>query len=142
MDPALTALTSPKVTTVAQLLATVAWEQATSAVGGLRRRVHPERGQTVHAALPDSRPEVLAARQVGDKQVERALVGKSRAQLRRCVAADPQAADDLRRVVTKMRPALADTDPRQDATIIMQATTFDTSRVNQAGRDLHLTTGE
>jgi len=30
----------------------------------------------------------------------------------------------------------------QFATITMQATTFDDSRVNQAGRDLHVTTGE
>jgi hypothetical protein len=29
-------------TTVVQLLVTVVWEQATSVVGGLWRRVHPE----------------------------------------------------------------------------------------------------
>jgi hypothetical protein len=38
MDPELSALTSPAVTTVVQLLATAAWEQPTTAVGGLWRR--------------------------------------------------------------------------------------------------------
>jgi len=41
-----------------------------------------------------------------------------------------------------LRWALADADPRQNTTITMQATTFGTSRAYQAGRDLHVTTGE
>ena len=142
MDPELTALTSTAATTVVQLLATAAWEQATTAVGGLWRRVHPERAQTVQAELADSRAEVLAAREVGDEQVEHALVGEWQGRLRRLVVADPRLVDDLRRVVAELRSALADADPRRTTTITMQATTFDTSRVNQAGRDLHVTTGE
>jgi hypothetical protein len=142
VDPELTALTSTAATTVVQLLATAAWEQATTAVGGLWRRVHPERAQTVQAELVDSRAEVLAAREVGDEQVEQALVGEWQGWLRRLVVADPQLVDDLRRVVADLRSALADADPRQNTTITMQATTFGTSRAYQAGRDLHVTTGE
>jgi hypothetical protein len=142
MDPELAILTSTAATTVVQLLATAAWEQATSAVAGLWRRVHPERAQTVQAELEDSRTEVLAARQVGDEQVEQDLVGEWQGRLRRLVAADPQLVDELRRVVTQLRSALAETDPPQVTTITMHATTFGTSRVNQAGRDLHVTTGE
>jgi len=37
---------------------------------------------------------------------------------------------------------LADADPPQGATITMQATTFGNSRVNRAGRDPRVTTGE
>ncbi len=142
MDPELSALTSTAATTVVQLLATAAWEQASSAVGRLWRRVHPERAETVQAELADGRAEVLAARQVGDKQVEQALVGEWHGRLRRLVAADPQLADELQRVVAELRSALADAEPSQGATITMQATAFGNSGVNQAGRDLHVTTRE
>ncbi|MGH3789962.1 MAG: hypothetical protein ACRDQ9_04035 [Pseudonocardiaceae bacterium] len=142
MDPKLAALTSTAATTVVQLLATAAWEQATSAVGGLWRRVHPERAETVQAELEEGRAEVLAAREVGDEQVEQALVGEWQGRLRRLVAADPQLVDDLRSVVAQLGSALAAAEPQQGATITMQATTFGNSRVNQAGRDLHVSTGE
>lgn len=142
MDPELAALTSTAATTVVKLLATAAWERATDAVGGLWRRVHPERAETVQAELEDSRVEVLAARRVGDEQAEQALVGEWQGRLRRLVAADPPLVDELRRVVTELRSALADAEAPQGTTITMQATTFGTSRVNQAGRDLHITTGE
>jgi hypothetical protein len=142
VDPELMALTSTAATTVVKLLATAAWERATGAVGGLWRRVHPERAETVQAELEDSRAEVLAARRVEDEQAEQALVGEWQGRLRRLVAADPPLADKLRRVVTELRSALADAEAPQGTTITMQATTFGTSRVNQAGRDLHITTGE
>jgi hypothetical protein len=102
---------------VVQLLTTAAWERATSVVGGLWRRVHPERAETVQAELADSRAEVLAARQAGDEQVEQALIGEWQGRLRRLVAADPQLVDELRRVVAELRSALADADSQQGATI-------------------------
>jgi hypothetical protein len=142
VDPELTALTSTAATTVVQLLATAAWEQARSAVVGLWRRAHPERAETVQAELEDSRAELLAARQAGDEQVEQALVGEWQGRLRRLMVADPQLADDLCRVVAELRSALAGVDPQQVATITMQATAFGSSRVSQAGRDLHITTEE
>jgi hypothetical protein len=142
MDPELTALTSTAATTVVQLLATAAWERATSAVGGLWRRVHPERAETVQAELVEGRTEVLAARQAGDEQAEQALVGEWQGRLRRLLAADPQLADELRLMVAQLRSALADADPPQNTAITMQATAFGSSRVNQAGRDLHITTGK
>lgn len=142
MDPELTALTSTAATTVVQLLVTAAWKQATSAVGTLWRRVHPERVETVQAELEETRAEVLAARRVGDEQIEQALVGEWQGRLRRLVAADPQLVGELRQVVAELRAALADADPRQNTMITMQATTFGNSRVNQAGRDLQITSGE
>ncbi len=142
VDPELAALTSTAATTVVKLLATTAWEKAKSAIGGLWRRVHRERAETVQAELEEARAEVLAVRQVGDEQAEQALVGEWQGRLRRLVAADPQLADELRRVIAQLHSALADADPQQDATITMQATAFGHSLVNQAGRDLHVTTGE
>jgi hypothetical protein len=142
VDPELAALTSTAASTVVKLLATSAWERATGAVGELWRRVHPERAETVRAELEDSRTEVLAARQAGDEQVEQALVGEWQGRLRRLLAADPQLADELRLVVARLGSALADADPQRGATITMLATASGNSRVHQAGRDLHVSTGE
>ena len=142
MDPELTALTSTAATTVVQLLATAAWEQATNAVGGLWRRVHPDRAQTVQAKLDETRTELLAARQNGDEQLEQALVREWQGRLRRLVVADAQVVDDLRRVVAQLQSALAAADLQPGSVITMQARAFGHSRVNQAGRDLHVTTGK
>ncbi|MBV9031999.1 MAG: hypothetical protein JO364_17205 [Pseudonocardiales bacterium] len=141
VDAELSASTSTAATTVVQLPATVG-EQARSAVGSLWRRVHPERAETAQAELEDGRVEVLVARRVGDEQVEQALVGEWQGRLRRLVVADPELVDELRRVVVRLRSAPADVEPSRGATITMQATAFGTSRVNQAGRDLHLRTEE
>lgn len=142
MDPELTALTATAAATVVKLLATAAWEQAKNAVGGLWRRVHPDRAETVQAELDETRTELLAARQVGDEQVEQALVGEWQGRLRRLVVADPQLVDDLRRIVAQLGSVLAAVDLQQGSMITMQARAFGHSRVNQAGRDLHVTTGE
>lgn len=142
VDLELTALISTAAATMVQLLATEVWEQAKTAIGGLWRQTHPERVETVQAELVESRAEVLAAREVGDEQVEQALVSEWHNRLRRLVATDPQLAVELQRVVVKLRSALADTDPPRGVTITMQATALGNSRVNQAGHDLHVTTGE
>lgn len=142
MDADLGVLTSTAATTVVQLLATAAWERVSNAVVGLWRRVHPERAQTVAEELAESRVEVLVARQAGDEQAERALVTEWDNRLRRLVVADPRVVDELARVVAELRSALADADAGHGSTIMMRATAFGASRVNQAGRDLHVTSGE
>ena len=43
--------------------------------------MHPERAETVQAELEDSRAEVLIARQVGDEEIEQALVGEWQVEL-------------------------------------------------------------
>lgn len=142
MDPELMELTSTAATTVVKVLATAASEQVKRAVGGLWRRAHPERAETVGAELEETRTEVLAARQTGDEQLEQALVGEWQGRLRRLVVTDPQLAEELRQVVAQLRVVLAEVDPAQATTISMQATASGKSRVNQAGRDLHVNTGE
>ncbi|MGH3833756.1 MAG: hypothetical protein ACRDRS_25515 [Pseudonocardiaceae bacterium] len=142
MDAELSTLTATAATTVVQLLSTAAWEQAKHAIGQLWRRVHPERADTVQAELEDSRTAVLAARRDGHEQVTQALIGEWQSRLRRLLGADPQLADELRQVVARLRSVLAATEASTGATITMRATAFDTGRVNQAGRDLHVTTGE
>jgi malate synthase len=138
VDPELSALTSTAANTVVQLLATTAWEQATSLVSRLWRRAHPECAQEVQAELEGSRAELLAARQVGDERIEQVLVEQWRDRLRYLADANPQLVDELRHVVTRWGSMLAQADPPRDATIMMRTTTFGDSRVNQAGRDLHI----
>lgn len=142
VDAEFAALTSTAATTLVQLLTTAVWERATSAVVGLWRRVHPERAQVVEAELEDSRAAMLVARQVGDEQAERALVAEWQNRLRRLVAADAGVVEELAGVVAELRSVLTDADMTPGATISMRATAFGSSRVNQAGRDLHITTGE
>ena len=142
MDSKLRALTSTAAATVVQLLATAAWEQATTAMDGLWRRVYPERVETVHAELKEIRAEVLAARWVGDEEVERALVGEWQGRLRRLVAADPQLAGELQGVVATLREVLADADPHLGTTITQRVMTVSKGRDNQVGHDRHVATGK
>lgn len=69
-------------------------------------------------------------------------MGGWQGRLRCLVAANTQLANGLRRVVAQLRAALVYADPRQGATITMQTMMFGDGRVNQAGCDLHVTTGE
>ena len=142
MDPELSALASAAATTLVQLLATAAWEQAKDVVGGLWRRAHPERVEAVEAELENTRTSVVTARQAGDEQVEQHLVAEWCAQLRHLVAAHPQLGDDLRRVVAELDAVQPDTAQPQATTIAMRATASGASRVYQAGHDLHITAGE
>jgi hypothetical protein len=136
----LTTLASTAATTVVKLLATTAWEQAKHAVTELWRRKHPERVETVQAELEDSRAELVKARQAADEheQVEQDLVIEWNGRLRRLAADDPATVDELRHLVARLTSALSQAEPEQTGTITMQATTFGSSRVNQAGRDLHV----
>ncbi|MGA5703378.1 hypothetical protein [Peterkaempfera bronchialis] len=138
MDAELMALSSTAATTVVGLLATDAWEQARHAMGSLWRRVHPQRAETVEAELTEARTEVLAARASGDEQAEQALVEEWQSRLRRLLAADPQLADEMRRIVAEFaaEPPSGDGTP---GTVRQDAKASHGSRVYQAGRDLHVT---
>jgi len=134
----LNTLADTAATTVVKLLATTAWEQAKNAVTELWHRKHPERAETVEAELGDARAELVEARQADGEQVEQDLIVEWRTRLRRLAAQDPGAVDDLRYLVAQLHSALSEAEPERNPAITMQATTFDKSRVNQAGRDLHI----
>ncbi|MEV8530893.1 hypothetical protein [Streptomyces sp. NPDC051211] len=135
MDLELTALAASAGTAVVNELATTGWRRVQTAVGGLWRRVHPERAETVEAELEETRSDVLAARQAGDVEGEQALVVQWQSRLRRLLAAEPALAVELRRVLDELEPA-----PGESGTVItMNATASGGSRVVQAGRDVHIT---
>src|SRR5216683_1308156 len=92
-----------------RLMASDGWEQAKKAVGSLWRRVHPERAETVEAELVETREQVLAARQEGNEQAEQDLIGEWRGRLRRLLAAEPELADELRRLVDELPPTPSET---------------------------------
>lgn len=137
MEPELTALAATAATTVVQALTTTAWEQARNAVGGLWRRAHPDRAETVEADLVEARREALAAREAGDDQAEQDLVGEWQSRLRRLLATDPQLAGELRELVEQLRPALPDGGTRLGQ-VEMHARASEQGRVYQAGRDQHI----
>jgi hypothetical protein len=132
MDPELAALASTAAATVIATLTSAAWEQTTQGVAGLWRRVHPERADMIEAELVEAREIVL----VGDENAEHAVVGEWQSRLLRLLAADPQAAEELQRLVDRLRPSLTDGDARIER-LEMHARASGRARVNQAGRDQH-----
>ena len=125
----LTALAVAVGSKVVALLATDAWEATKAAVGSVWRRVHPERAEMVEA-----RAEVVAARTVGDEQGEQALAGEWQGRLRRLFAADPDAADELRRMLNEIAGQLPEADRVQVGKIEMSATASGHGRTYQVGQ--------
>jgi hypothetical protein len=130
----LTALAVAVGSKVVALLATDAWEATKAAVGSVWRRVHPERAEVVEAELVEARAEVVAARTAGDEQGEQALAGEWQGRLRRLFAADPDAADELRRMLDELAGQLPEADRVQVGKIEMSATASGHGRTYQVGQ--------
>lgn len=139
MDQEVAELASVAATVVVKSLTTAVWEGAANGLGRLWRRVHPEQAETVRAELAEGRAEVVAA--AGDEQVEEALVGEWRGRLRRLLATDPGVAGELRQLVAELRSALGEAEALPAGAVTMIVTASGRSLVNQAGRDLHISTG-
>ncbi|MEU7912780.1 hypothetical protein [Microbispora bryophytorum] len=138
MDPLVLAAATAMVTA----MTTEAWQQARDAVVALWRRVHPERIPAVEAELEETRAEVVAARQTGDRQAEQDLVDDWQRKLRRLLAADPRLGDELRRVLDQeLAPLLPAAEQSHVRDISMTATAYGHGRVFQAGRDQHINEG-
>jgi hypothetical protein len=122
MDPELVALAGTAATTVVTLLATDGWEKAKQAIGTLWRRARPERAEWIEDAVSGSREDLLVARDRGDDTVERELIAQWDSQIRRLLAADPDAAVLLAELVEReLKPALAATTAPQSITTTVQA---------------------
>jgi hypothetical protein len=129
-------------TAVVTAMATDGWEQARAAVVALWRRVHPDQVPAVESELRDVRAEVLAAREAGDRSAEVGLAGDWQRRLRRLLAADPRAGDELRRVLDEeLAPLLNPAERSVVHDIEMTATASGHGRVYQAGRDQHISEG-
>ncbi|MEV6524944.1 hypothetical protein AB0M43_23585 [Longispora sp. NPDC051575] len=133
MDPELVALASAAGTTVVGLLATDAWQLTRTAMGSLWRRVWPQRAEALEAELVDVRAELLAAHAVGDTAAAQALVGEWQGRLRRLLAADPQVADELRRLLREDL-AVPTGDRAWTDDVLQEVTASGQSRVNVVGQ--------
>jgi hypothetical protein len=133
------ALAAVAAATLVKAVATTAWEKAKIGIGALWRRVHPERAATIQAELEETGSEVLQARQGGDEETEQGLVDEWTGRLRRLLTANPEVTAELRHLVENvLAPALAAAGAA-GTSITMHAIAVDGGRVNQAGRDQHIT---
>ena len=138
MDPEITALAGSAGTTMVTLMATDAWQRARDGMVALWRRVHPDRADAVRAELDATRSDLLAARGAGDSLSEEELRGEWQGRLRRLLIAEPQIADELRRLLDELSPPGQDT-PAPGTQVRLQARASGHGRVYQAGRDQHIT---
>jgi hypothetical protein len=121
-------------------MATDAWQQAHAAVVAMWRRVRPERADVVADELKSARKLMLAARQAGDEDTEHALVGAWRLQLQQLLDQDPAFAAELRRLLDEhLTPALAPGQQAAIRSVVQKARASGSSRIIQAGGDVHVT---
>ncbi|WP_181764078.1 hypothetical protein [Streptomyces albidus (ex Kaewkla and Franco 2022)] len=133
MEPELAALASTAGTTVVTLMATDVWERTRVAVANVWRRVHPERADAVTAELAATREDLLAAETSGDEEVAQELQAEWAGRIRRLLMAQPEVAEELRRLLNELAPGAAPTQ-----TVMQHATASGQARVYQAGRDQHI----
>ncbi|GGV11677.1 hypothetical protein [Streptomyces griseoflavus] len=137
MDPEIVALAGTAGTTVVTLMVTNAWESARDGMVALWRRFQPARAESVGEELAAGREELLLARRAGDAEAEAELTAEWQGRVRRFLLAQPEAADELRRILDELNPSL----PEEPETrpVRLQARASGSARIYQAGRDQHIT---
>lgn len=131
LDP--TALTTVAAATLVQLMATDSWDRFKVAIVSLWRRVHPDRAEMIDGELAQARLEVLAAVEARDDQAKLDVMAEWHSRLRRLVAAGPELAADLQRLLDEFRPVLG--EGSETYSVRMRAQASGHGRVYQAGRD-------
>ncbi|MFF7233545.1 hypothetical protein BX264_1942 [Streptomyces sp. 2333.5] len=131
MDPELTSFTQTAGTTLVTLMATDAWQHTRDGLTRLWQRLQPDRAHIVSDELDASREEVLRARSAADQEMLSELCLQWQGYLRRLLLAQPEAVEDLRRL-------LDDVDPEAAAQITQNGSASGRARVYQAGRDMHI----
>ncbi|SEC72415.1 hypothetical protein SAMN05428943_2085 [Streptomyces sp. 2314.4] len=113
------------------LMATDAWQHTRDGLTRLWQRLQPDRAHIVSDELDASREEVLRARSAADQEMLSELCLQWQGYLRRLLLAQPEAVEDLRRL-------LDDVDPEAAAQITQNGSASGRARVYQAGRDMHI----
>ncbi|MFC8421522.1 hypothetical protein ACFUN7_11670 [Streptomyces sp. NPDC057236] len=137
MDPEIAALAGTAGTTVVTLMVTNAWESARDGMVALWRRFQPARAEGIGEELEAGRADLLLARQAGDTESEAELTAEWQGRVRRFLLAQPEAADELRRILDELNPSVPE-DPGPER-IRQQARASGSARIYQAGRDQHIT---
>lgn len=114
-------------------MATDGWTLAKHGFARLFAQQKPEQAETVGAELESARAELLQARNSEDETVTAELESEWRSRLRRLLAADQQAHDELRQLLAE----LASTSPApiraSTGTVEMKAKATDHGKVYQVG---------
>jgi hypothetical protein len=138
VESELVALATTAANTLVEQWTTDGWKRVAEAVGALWRTVYPERGDTIEAEATDTRDAVVRAREAGDEETERELVGEWRSKLRRLLIAEPRVADDLRQMLAEWQPDESVVGDARIGRMTMRVTASGNSRVSMAGRDIHI----
>ncbi|GAA1500939.1 hypothetical protein [Streptomyces synnematoformans] len=134
MDPEAALLAQSAGITLVTLMTTDAWQRTRDGVTQLWRRMQPHRAEAVAAELAATRDDVLAAEAAGDRESVDELHAEWQGRLRRLLVARPDAAAELRALLGELEPR-AGTDPA----VVQHARASGQARIQQAGRDQHIT---
>jgi hypothetical protein len=137
MGPEIAELARTAGTTVVALMAGQAWESARDGVVALWQRFQPARAEAVGGELEATRDDLLRARESGDTDTEGELAAEWQARVRRLLLAQPEVADELRRILSELSPQFLEQRPTVD--VRLRAEVSGSGRVYQAGRDQHIT---
>lgn len=138
MDQQIADLARTASTTMVTLMVTNAWESARGGLVGLWRRFQPGRADAIDEELESSRTDLLLAREIGDEESEAELVAEWQGRVRRLLVAQPEVADELRRILDELNPHLPEPSSAVGE-VHMTAEVSGSGRVYQAGRDQHIT---
>lgn len=136
MEPETALLAQSAGVTLVTLMTTDAWHRTREGIAQLWRRAQPHRAEAVVAELEATREDALAAGEAHDEDTLGELHLEWQGRLRRLLAAQPDAAADLRRLLDELEPS-ASTGPAINAinAIDQHATASGRARIYQAGRD-------
>ncbi|MCR8576314.1 hypothetical protein NE399_19700 [Streptomyces sp. Isolate_219] len=134
MGPELTSFTRTAGTTLVTLMATDAWQHTRDGLTRLWQRLQPDRAQTVSDELDASREEILRAHSAADQEMLSELRLQWQGYLRRLLLAQPEAVEDLRRLLAGVGSESA----THAAQITQHGTASGRARIYQAGRDMHI----
>lgn len=132
MEPEIAALATTAGTTVVTLMATDAWQRTREGIASLWRRTNPRRADAVEAELDATREDLLTAQQGGDEDTVRELQSEWQGRMRRFLAARPEVAEELRRLLDEIDP---DAGRATGPAVTQHATASGNARIYQAGRD-------
>lgn len=138
MDPQIADLARTAGTTMVTLMTTSAWESARDGLVGLWRRFQPARADGIGEEYEAGRADLLLAHEAGDEDSASELAAEWQGRVRRLLVAQPEVADELRRILDDLSPSLPDCRPAVGE-IHMTAEASGSGRVYQAGRDQHIT---
>lgn len=116
-------------------MATDTWSALREGITRLWSRSRPDRVGVITAELITDREDVLAANARGDQGTLDDVRAQWQARFRRLLTERPEAATELRNLLSELDPAGA----AGTTSTVLRATASGHARIYQAGRDQHIT---